>query len=100
VFLDSTRAGGATVASVYSPRLRPGVPVSFPVAWADVDDVAPRDFTIRTVPGLLSEPDPWTALMPPPQQLPPDLVEQGGTIPAARAQALHEELRRHHRGER
>jgi hypothetical protein len=38
--------------------------------------------------------------MPPPQQLPPDLVEQGRTIPAARAQALHEELRRHHRGER
>jgi DNA primase len=100
VFLDSTRAGGATVASVYSPRLRPGVPVSFPVAWADLDDVAPRDFTIRTVPGLLTEPDPWTSLMPPPQQLPPDLVEQGRTIPAARAQALHEELRRHHRGER
>ena len=28
VFLDSTRAGGATVVSVYSPRIRPGVPVS------------------------------------------------------------------------
>ncbi len=29
VFIDSTRAGGATVAAVYSPRARPGVPVSF-----------------------------------------------------------------------
>jgi bifunctional non-homologous end joining protein LigD len=27
------------------------------------------------------------------------LIEQGRTIPAARAQALHEELRQHHRGE-
>ncbi len=45
VFLDSTRAGGATVAAVYSPRVRPGVPVSFPVAWDDLDRVAPGDFT-------------------------------------------------------
>ena len=28
VFLDSTRAGGATVAAAYSPRARPGVPDS------------------------------------------------------------------------
>ncbi|MDQ2650089.1 MAG: ATP-dependent DNA ligase, partial [Actinomycetota bacterium] len=33
VFVDSTRAGGATVVAAYSPRVRPGVPVSFPVAW-------------------------------------------------------------------
>src|SRR5262249_7320128 len=32
VFIDSTRAGGATVVAVYSPRIRPGVPVSFPLA--------------------------------------------------------------------
>src|SRR5215510_12340396 len=31
VFLDATRAGGATVVAAYSPRIRPGVPVSFPV---------------------------------------------------------------------
>ena len=37
VFLDSTRAGGATVVAAYSPRIRPGAPVSFPVAWADLD---------------------------------------------------------------
>ena len=33
VFIDSTRAGGATVAAAYSPRIRPGAPVSFPVPW-------------------------------------------------------------------
>ena len=33
VFIDSTRAHGATVVAAYSPRARPGVPVSFPVAW-------------------------------------------------------------------
>jgi len=100
VFLDSTRAGGASVAAAYSPRLRPGTPVSFPVAWSDLADVAPADFTLRTAPALLNDTDPWTALMPAPQQLPVDLVEHGRTIPAARAQALHEQLRQHHRGKR
>jgi bifunctional non-homologous end joining protein LigD len=100
VFLDSTRAGGGSVAAVYSPRLRPGTPVSFPVAWSDLADVTPADFTVRTAPDLLGDTDPWTTLMPPAQTLPSELVEQGRTIPAARAQALHEELRRHHRGER
>ncbi|MGH9002669.1 MAG: non-homologous end-joining DNA ligase, partial [Acidimicrobiia bacterium] len=47
VFLDSTRAGGATVVAAYSPRIRPGTPVSFPVAWDELDRVTPRDFTVR-----------------------------------------------------
>ena len=100
VFLDSTRSGGGSVAAVYSPRLRAGTPVSFPVAWSDLADVAPGDFTVRTVPALLGGTDPWTTLMPAPQELPAELVEQGRTIPAARAQALHQELRRRHRGEK
>jgi bifunctional non-homologous end joining protein LigD len=99
VFLDSTRAGGASVAAAYSPRLRPRTPVSFPVAWSDLADVTPADFTLRTAPAMLGDADPWTTLMPASQPLPAELVEQGRTIPAARAQALHEELRRHHRGE-
>jgi bifunctional non-homologous end joining protein LigD len=94
VFLDATRAGGATVAAVYSPRARPGVPVSFPVAWSDLDRVAPGDFTVRTVPELLGSADPWAEAMPAPQSLPDDLVAQGHTIPIARVQAMHEGKRR------
>jgi DNA ligase D-like protein (predicted polymerase) len=94
VFLDSTRAGGATVVSVYSPRIRPGAPVSFPVSWDDLDRVRPRDFTVHTAPGLLSGGNPWASAMPPAQRLPADLVEEGHTIPVARVQAMHEGKRR------
>ncbi len=94
VFLDSTRAGGATVAAAYSPRIRPGTPVSFPVAWDDLDGVAPADFTIKTALGVLGDRDPWSGLMPEPQSLPADLIEHGRTIPIARVQAMHEGKRR------
>ncbi|MEV6985557.1 non-homologous end-joining DNA ligase [Sphaerisporangium sp. NPDC051017] len=94
VFLDSTRAGGATVVAAYSPRIRPGVPVSFPVAWDDLDRVTPSDFTLRTAAALAGDGDPWAELMPPPQRLPADLIEEGHTIPVARVQAMHEGKRR------
>ena len=94
VFIDSTRAGTATLIAAYSPRLRPGVPVSFPVAWDDLDDVAPGDFTLRTAASPVVERDPWTALMPAPRPLDADLVEEGRAIPAARVQAMHEGKRR------
>ncbi len=94
VFLDSTRAGGATVASAYSPRVRPGVPVSFPVAWDDLDRVTPSDFTVHTAVGLLGDADPWTDTMPAPVRLGADLVEEGNAIPIARVQAMHEGKRR------
>src|ERR1700754_1058811 len=70
VFVDSTRAGGATVAAAYSPRLRPGTPVSFPVDWADLDGVTPADFTVRTAVEALAGRDPWADSMPAPQRLP------------------------------
>ncbi|MGH3455772.1 MAG: ATP-dependent DNA ligase, partial [Nocardioidaceae bacterium] len=94
VFLDSTRVGGATVVAAYSPRARPGVPVSYPVGWDDLADATPADFTIRTAPGLLGDRDPWADRMPAPQRLPADLVEEGHTIPVARVQAMHEGKRR------
>jgi bifunctional non-homologous end joining protein LigD len=94
VFLDATRAGGATVVSVYSPRLRAGVPVSFPVAWDALDGVTPGDFTVHTTPGLMSTDDPWAEQLPLPQALPADLVEEGRAIPIARVQAMHEGKRR------
>ena len=94
VFLDSTRSGGATVVSVYSPRVRPGLPVSFPVRWEDAEDVTPRDFTVHTALSLLGDGDLWADLKPPAQALPADLVEEGHTIPIARVQAMHEGKRR------
>ena len=93
VFLDSTRAGGATVVATYSPRIRPGVPVSFPLGWDALDDVKPADFTVKTAPALLSG-DPWAAAMPKPQKLDKGLVEEGHTIPIARVAAMHAGKRR------
>ncbi|MBC8091602.1 MAG: ATP-dependent DNA ligase [Pseudonocardia sp.] len=94
VFLDSTRSGGATIAAAYSPRVRPGAPVSFPVDWDDLPSVTPADFTIRTALPLLGDSDPWRDRMPAPQPLPVDLVEEGHTIPVARVTAMHEGKRR------
>ncbi len=93
VFLDSTRAGGATVAAAYSPRVRPGVPVSFPVRWDDLGGVVPGDFTVHTVPALAGHAA-WAGELPGPQALPAELVEEGRAIPIARVQAMHEGKRR------
>jgi bifunctional non-homologous end joining protein LigD len=94
VFLDSTRSGGATVVAAYSPRARPGLPVSFPVHWDELDRVTPADFTVRTVPGLVAGGEPWAGQLPGPQVLSQDLIEEGHTIPIARVQAMHEGKRR------
>jgi DNA ligase D-like protein (predicted polymerase) len=94
VFIDATRAGGATVVAAYSPRIRPDTPVSFPVSWDELDRVAPTDFTIHTAPALLSGGDPWADRLPKPQSLPVDLIEEGRAIPVARVQAMHEGKRR------
>ena len=94
VFLDATRSGGASVVAAYSPRVRPGLPVSFPVAWDDLGDVTPADFSVHTAPGLLGDRDPWAAAMPAPQKLDAGLVAEGHTIPVARVAAMHEGKRR------
>ena len=94
VFLDSTRSGGATVVAAYSPRLRPGVPVSYPLAWDELDDVGPGDFTLHTAGTLLSGRDRWSDLTPEPQELSAELVVEGRSIPVARVQAMHEGKRR------
>lgn len=94
VFIDATRAGGATVVAAYSPRVRPGTPVSFPVAWAELDSIRPADFTVRSAARLLAGRDVWTELLPDPQQLPPDLLAAGHEIPIARVAAMHEGKRR------
>ncbi len=94
VFVDATRAGGATVAAAYSPRLRPGSPVSFPLEWSELDSVSPADFTVHTAIDALEGRPSWTESMPVPQRLPADLIEQGRAIPVARVAAMHEGKRR------
>jgi DNA ligase D len=94
VFVDSTRVGGATVIAAYSPRVRPGVPVSFPVDWDDLDDIAPADFNVHTALRQLGNGNPWAAQMAGPQELSADLIEEGRAIPVARVQAMHEGKRR------
>ena len=100
VFIDSTRAGGATVVAAYSPRVRPGAPVSFPVAWDDLDDVAPTDFTVHNALEILGDRDPWAAQMREPQRLSAELVAEGHDVPVARVQAMHEGKRRKRAGGR
>jgi hypothetical protein len=56
--------------------------------------VTPGDFTVRNAGELLGERDPWAEMMPAPQRLPPQLVEEGHKIPVARVQAMHEGKRR------
>jgi bifunctional non-homologous end joining protein LigD len=92
--VDSTRVGGATVVAAYSPRARPGTPVSFPIGWDELDTVTPGDFTVHTALRELGDGDPWRDSMPAPQALPPELLEEGHAIPVARVQAMHEGKRR------
>ncbi len=94
VFLDSTRAHGATVAAAYSPRARPGATVSFPVRWEDLESVTPRDFTVKSAPALLDGQKAWAGQMPEPQELSDSLAQEGHEVPVARVQAMHEGKRR------
>ena len=76
VFVDFNQANrDRTIASAFSPRPLKGAPVSMPVAWDDLTDVSPSDFTVRTVPPLVEKgKDPWASM--------PDSV---GTIDGALA---------------
>jgi DNA ligase D len=56
VFLDYNQAArDRTIASAWSVRGLPGATVSMPLGWQDLPEVAPDDFDLRTVPGLLAE---------------------------------------------
>jgi DNA ligase D len=63
VFVDyNQNARDRTIASAYSIRPKPGATVSAPLAWDELPDVQPEDFTVATMParfaavGDLNEP--------------------------------------------
>jgi bifunctional non-homologous end joining protein LigD len=63
IFVDYLRNGfGATAVAAFSPRWRPGVGVSTPVAWEEIDeDIRGTHFDIHNVPGRIAKQkrDPW-----------------------------------------
>ncbi|MCW4355887.1 DNA polymerase domain-containing protein [Hoyosella sp. YIM 151337] len=56
IFIDyNQNARDRTVASAYSARKTPIATVSAPLTWQELDAADPDEFTISTVPGLVSE---------------------------------------------
>jgi DNA ligase D len=56
IFIDyNQNARDRTIASAYSVRPKPGAPVSAPVTWDELTEVAPEDFTVATMPARFAE---------------------------------------------
>ena len=65
VYVDvNQNARTRNMAAAYSPRPKPGAPVSMPVPWDELGDVYPSDFTIRTAVARLRDAgDPWADIL-------------------------------------
>lgn len=60
IFIDWIRNGrGATSVAPYSLRARPGAKVSMPIAWNELDSVAPDGIDYKDALQRLEIPDPW-----------------------------------------
>jgi DNA ligase D len=56
IFVDyNQNARDRTIASAYSVRPKPGAPVSAPLAWEELAEVRPEDFTVATMPARFAE---------------------------------------------
>ncbi|MGE5286877.1 MAG: non-homologous end-joining DNA ligase [Micromonosporaceae bacterium] len=76
VFVDyNQNAPHKTVFGAWSVRARPGAQVSTPIAWAEIDDIYPDQFTIASLAVRLdAEGDPWRGINDDPQSLEPFLA--------------------------
>ena len=55
IFMDhNMNARSKSLASIYSPRMHPLACVSTPLAWNELSDVFPSDFTMRSLPTRLA----------------------------------------------
>lgn len=83
VFLDFNQNNrDRTIASAWSPRARPGAPVSMPLTWDRLAELTdPREFTVFSAPELLeSHGDPWADMDEHPSPLEP-LLHLWETLP-------------------
>jgi DNA ligase D len=76
VFIDyNQNAPHKTVFGAWSVRARPGAQVSAPIAWAELDDIHPDQFTLAAMPARLQAAgDPWRNINDDPQSLEPLLA--------------------------
>ena len=65
IFVDvNQNARIKNLAAAFSPRPKPGAPVSMPLRWDELDRVYPTDFTILTAPARIAEVgDPWADIL-------------------------------------
>jgi bifunctional non-homologous end joining protein LigD len=65
VFFDyNQNSRGKTIASVYSVRPTTSATVSMPVTWGQLDNILPTDFTMMSVPALITKKaDPWRGVL-------------------------------------
>jgi bifunctional non-homologous end joining protein LigD len=80
IFVDYLRNGfGATAVAAFSPRWRPGVGVSTPVSWEEIDDdIRGAHFNLHNLPARLAKlsKDPWAGYWKAKQALARTMIEK------------------------
>ena len=87
IFVDYLRNGfGATAVAAFSPRWRPGVGVSTPVAWDEIDeDIRGTHFNLLNVPARVAKlrKDPWAGYWKCEQVLTKAIIQKLRALPTA-----------------
>jgi len=86
IFVDYLRNGrGATTVAAWSARARPGMGISVPVHWTELESLRSGDhWTVRNVGERLAMEDPWMDYARARRSLRPALQELGVDVPRAR----------------